>query len=204
MNGNLYLELFGYLGSAMVVVSMLMTSVVKLRVFNAIGSVISGTYALIIGSYPLALMNICLLTINLYNLVRLLKVKNHYDLIETTADDGFVTYFLGRYEADIRSYFPDFSAQEMGEKAYITCCNGIPAGVLLGREVGSELEISLDYTTPTYRDCSVAAFLYPALQTRGFETLRFCGSCSPQHGVYLKKMGFTEEKGDYVKTLRAN
>ena len=51
MNGNLYLELFGYLGSVMVVVSMLMTSVVKLRVLNAVGSMISGTYALLIGSF---------------------------------------------------------------------------------------------------------------------------------------------------------
>ena len=34
------IELVGYLGSALVVVSMLMTSVVKLRVVNTIGSAI--------------------------------------------------------------------------------------------------------------------------------------------------------------------
>ena len=204
MNGNLHLELFGYLGSVMVVVSMLMNSVVKLRVFNAIGSVISGTYALIMRSYPLALMNICLLTINLYNLMRLLKVKNHYELIETTADDGFAAYFLGRHEADIRSYFPDFSAQARGEKAYITCCNGIPVGALLGRERDGELMVAIDYTTPAYRDCSVAAFLYPALRKKGFAVLRFTGTCSPQHAAYLKKMGFAREEGGYVKTLEEN
>ena len=122
---NIYIELFGYLGSTLVVVSMLMASVVKLRVINMIGSVISASYALIIGSFPLVLMNVCLIAINAYNLVRLLKVKNHYDLLEAEADDGFAAYFLGRYEADIRHYFPDFLAQAAHGKAYITCCNVI-------------------------------------------------------------------------------
>lgn len=198
---NIYIELFGYLGSTLVVVSMLMASVVKLRVINMIGSVISASYALIIGSFPLVLMNVCLIAINAYNLVRLLKVKNHCDLLEAEADDGFAAYFLGRYEADIRHYFPDFLAQAAHGKAYITCCNGIPAGVVLGSAAGSELKISLDYTTPTYRDCSVAAFLYPALKEKGFDTLRFTGACSQQHAAYLAKMGFAAQGGGYVKKL---
>ena len=66
MDMGLYIELFGYLGSFLVVVSMLMSSVIKLRIINIIGSTISGTYALIIGSFPLALMNICLIIINAY------------------------------------------------------------------------------------------------------------------------------------------
>ena len=64
-------ELIGYLGSVLVVVSMLMSSVVKLRVINTIGSGIFAGYALLIHSYPTALMNACLVGINLYNLVRL-------------------------------------------------------------------------------------------------------------------------------------
>ncbi|MCR4884486.1 MAG: hypothetical protein K6A68_12995 [Clostridiales bacterium] len=40
MNTQTIIELVGYLGSALVVVSMLMTSVVKLRIVNTIGSFI--------------------------------------------------------------------------------------------------------------------------------------------------------------------
>ena len=79
MDVSIMIELFGYLGSTLVVVSMLMASVVKLRVINMIGSIISGTYALIIGSFPLALMNFCLIVINAYNLIRLLKSDKQYD-----------------------------------------------------------------------------------------------------------------------------
>lgn len=75
MSTSLLIELFGYLGSTLVVVSMLMSSIVKLRIINTIGSLISATYALIIGSYPVALMNICLIIINIYNLLKIGKSK---------------------------------------------------------------------------------------------------------------------------------
>ena len=74
MNINI-VELVGYFGSILVVVSMLMTSVVRLRIINTIGSFIFTIYALIIHSYPTALMNFSLVLINVYNLYRLLKVQ---------------------------------------------------------------------------------------------------------------------------------
>ena len=96
MDTKLIIELIGYLGSALVVISMLMTSVVKLRVVNTIGSAIFMGYALVIGSYPTALMNLFLIGINVYQLIRLFKDQKQYDLIETDLKDGYVAYFLGR------------------------------------------------------------------------------------------------------------
>lgn len=100
------IELAGYLGSVLVVVSMLMSSVVKLRIINTAGSIISATYALIIQSYPLALMNICLIIINIYNLARLLRSNEPYDLVDVKTDDIFLTYFLHYYQQDIQNFFP--------------------------------------------------------------------------------------------------
>lgn len=71
MNTATLIEIFGYLGSALVVISMLMHSIFRLRVINLIGSVISGTYAVIVGALPLGIMNMCLIIINLYNLFKL-------------------------------------------------------------------------------------------------------------------------------------
>ena len=76
LGDNAMIELIGYLGSALVVVSMLMSSVVKLRVINTIGSGIFAAYALMIHSYPTALMNICLVGINIYNLLKLRDRKS--------------------------------------------------------------------------------------------------------------------------------
>lgn len=75
MDTAIIIEIFGYIGSSLVVISMLMTSIVKLRIINMIGSVISGIYAVICGAFPLAFMNACLIIINIYNLIKLQKTK---------------------------------------------------------------------------------------------------------------------------------
>lgn len=199
---EIYIELFGYLGSTLVVVSMLMASVVKLRVINTFGSVISATYALIIGSFPLALMNICLIVINVYNLVKLLKTQQHYDLICAKADDAFVEYFVRRHAADIRGYFPAFELNAGLDAAYMVCCNGEPAGLLLGnRGENGTVEVVLDYTTPTYRDCSVGAYLYARLGDENVHSLTVSTACSAAHHTYLQKMGFTSENGTFIKNI---
>ena len=47
MKAAMALELVGYLGSFLVLVSMLMTSVVRLRVINLIGSAVFTVYAIL-------------------------------------------------------------------------------------------------------------------------------------------------------------
>lgn len=200
MEAEIWIELFGYLGSTLVVVSMLMASVVKLRNINTIGSVISATYALIIGSLPLALMNISLIVINLYNLFKLLKTEQEYDLIFLDGTDGFGQYFLNRYRADIRSYFPGFEPRE-DDDAYMVCCNGDPAGILMGKEVDGCFMACLDYTTPTYRDCSVGRYLYQNLAAKGIRAICMDADAVASHAAYMEKMGFSLEQGAYVKYL---
>ncbi len=196
------IEMIGYLGSALVVASMLMSSVVKLRVINTIGSGIFAAYAVIIHSYPTALMNVCLVGINIYNLIKLTQKNQSYDLVEGTQGEGLLRYLLDHYRQDIQSYFPDFSADTPADLAYIVCHNGNPAGVLLGTSNGQgTLQVLLDYSTPTYRDCSIGAYLYSRLPSQGINTLVFTGKASKAHTAYLAKMGFTEKHGAYIKHL---
>lgn len=72
---NLYLELVGYLGTALVLLSMMMTSVTRLRVVNMCGSVISGMYALLCGTWPVVYLNAGMITINAVQLFRQTKVR---------------------------------------------------------------------------------------------------------------------------------
>lgn len=150
-------EVIGYMGSALIVVAMLMSSVVKLRVINSIGAGIFVIYALMIKSYPTALMNICLIIINIYNLLKLKKQDKHFDLVNGASNDTFLRYILNYYKEDIKTYFPNWDINLKGmDTAYIVCCDAVPAGVLLGKiQNEGTLEISIDYSIPTYRDCSV-------------------------------------------------
>ena len=198
------IEMIGYLGSALVVASMLMSSVVKLRIINTIGSGIFAAYALMIHSYPTALMNVFLVGINVYNLVKLSQKDRSYDLVEGTWGEGLLRYLLDYYREDIQTYFPGFTPDCGADRAYIVCCNGNPAGVLLGIDGGQgTLQVLLDYSTPTYRDCSIGTYLYSRLPSRGVHTLVFSGKESQAHAAYLTKMGFAKKDGAYVKNLTA-
>lgn len=70
MNGSIYLEIFGYIGTALVVISMMMTSVTKLRIINMSGSVISAIYAGICGTWPVVVLNVSLFMINSFHLIK--------------------------------------------------------------------------------------------------------------------------------------
>ena len=80
MSNHMLIELVGYISSILVLIAFLMSSVVKLRIVNSIGSFMFAVYALLIQSYPTALMNLCLVGINIYYLVRLKKPDRQFDL----------------------------------------------------------------------------------------------------------------------------
>ena len=101
MTKEFIIEAVGYLGSFLVLVSFLMTSVVKLRIVNTIGSVIFMIYAVIIHSYPTAVMNFFLVLINLHFLWKSRKPDEQLDLIRLEKDDRLLKYLLEYYDKDM-------------------------------------------------------------------------------------------------------
>ena len=198
MNTHFLLELIGYTGSLLVIVSMLMTSVIKLRVINTIGSVIFCGYALCIHSYPTAAMQVCLIVINVINLAKLNNTKKEYSAIQVKADDGFLKHFLTTNAQDIKKYFPEFSTPADTDQIYLITCAGVPAGVFITENNGSQqpndsapLIIRLDYTTPAYRDCSAGKFILSKLAAQGIKMVQ-TQTQNSAHQKYLKKLGFEQ------------
>ena len=202
VNWKTIVELIGYLGSALVVISMLMTSVVRLRIINLIGSAIFTCYALLIKSYPTAAMNLFLVGINVYHLARLLKVQKNYDLVAVDMENSYVAYLLEKNRDDILRWFPEFSIPNETGIAYLVCCDSNPAGLFLGRAVGDgDIEVLLDYATPVYRDTSVGVYLHGQLAKAGCRSLVF-RSHAPQHEGYMEKVGYRKnERGEYLLSL---
>ena len=73
-----WVEWFGYLASLVVLVSLTMTSIVKLRVINFIGCLLFAAFAYFIDSYPTMLMNLGIAGINVYYLVGLANSKDKF------------------------------------------------------------------------------------------------------------------------------
>ncbi len=194
------IELFGYLGSALVIVSMLMTSVLKLRIINTAGSVVCVIYGLIIRSYPTVVMNLALIVINVYGMLKLRNKSPEYHLEVGKPTDAAVTFLLNKYNADMIKYFSAFTGPQEGQTAYLVMNGDICVGLALGTLENDRLDCTLDYTTPSYRDFSIGQFLYPRLKELGIRELTYSGPAG-RHEGYLKRMGFTEENGVYTKLL---
>ena len=203
MDKQFLIELIGYLGSFLVVVSMLMTSLKKLRIVNTVGSVIFTIYALIIHSYPTAFMNFCLVAINVYKLYRIKKDSPHYHVYESSGKDTSLHYLTDYYKEDILHYFPDTDLEAVKEcnAVYMVVCDTAPAGFLIGNRIQADtIDVVVDYSTPKYRDSSVGSYLYQELAKKGIRKLQFCVS-SVDHEHYMKKMGFTRTVEGFVKEL---
>ncbi len=75
MFGIPWIEWLGYVASALIVISLIMTSVEKLRIVNTAGCVLFTVYGFIVGAYPVAVSNLLIVLINLYHLYKIKSVK---------------------------------------------------------------------------------------------------------------------------------
>ena len=72
---EIWLEVFGYIGIALVLVSMMMTDVKKLRLFNLAGAAVCMIYGALTSTWPTAILNFSLALIQTVQLIRLKKAK---------------------------------------------------------------------------------------------------------------------------------
>ena len=196
------IEIVGYIGSALVLISFLMTSVVKLRLVNMAGGIISFVYSLIIGAYPLAFMNIALVLINLFFLWKIKHSKKDYRLVELEPDSKVLTYLLEEYQEDIAACFPGLKPEPKGADH---CClllnEDTPAGLVLAKEENRDLHLLLDYSLPKFRDFSLGSFMAESFRERGYARLCYSGP-DENHRKYLEKMHFQQDKdGIWIKQL---
>ncbi len=198
MTNQLIWEIIGYAGSALVLVSLLMTSIVKLRVINAIGCVVFSTYAFVIHSIPTALMNVALFVIDVFFLIKILSDKADFSCVNTSVSDPIVNHFCEQFSTDISQYF-DLSQMQSADRVVVIFDNETVAGLLAGKSEGNRLKLIIDYTTQQYRDCKVGPYIYDVL-SNSFNELVYAGT-NEKHVPYCLKMGFEKVNGEYIKTF---
>lgn len=71
MFGIPLIEWVGYAASALIVISLIMTSVIKLRIVNTAGCTLFVVYGFMVGAYPVAVSNLLIVLINLYHLYKI-------------------------------------------------------------------------------------------------------------------------------------
>lgn len=197
-------ELVGYLASALVVLSLTMRSIVRLRVLSTVGGMVFTAYGLMIGSWPIVLTNTAVALVNIWNLRRELAPTSAVGAVAIEPDAPFLADFLAAHATEIRTSQPDYHPSSADRFVRLLTRDGLPAGVLIGEPAGAELLVKLDFVTPAYRDSQVARWLFgPGRRTftdAGFTRL-VASAPTTMHRHYLELVGFRAEGSAHVLDL---
>jgi GNAT superfamily N-acetyltransferase len=186
-------ELIGYLASALVVLSLAMTSVVRLRTISLAGSVTFVVYGVLIGAVPIVITNVAIAVLNLWFLSRELGGRRDIGAVVVPIDSPFLADFLDHHADDVLRFQPDYDPLLPVDVAIVLTRDGLPAGAVLGRREDDCLDIELDYVLRAYRDSRIGRWLYD----HGSSVFRSIGVTrvttrpgAETHRAYLAKVGF--------------
>ena len=191
-------EIIGYLASALVAISLMMSSILKLRVINLMGAACFTAYGLLIDAYPVAVVNFIIVLIDLYYLYEIYKAKEYFYILGVSNNSEYLKYFLSFHEQDIRRFFPGFSHTPSDEQlAFFVLRNLVPAGLFIGEIHNNDsLFVKLDYVIPGYRDFKIDKFVYydkpDFFKEKGFRKI-YTLPGDKKHENYLQRMGFVRE-----------
>jgi len=175
--GDYWLEVLGWVGSALLIVSLLQTRVLRFRILNLAASLILVLFNALLAVWPMVGMNLAVCVINVVFIVRLLRdwrSETAYEVLEVGPHDAYLRHFLVVHEADIGRYQPGFVAAHLTDDdlAFLVQNGDETVGVVLIRGEGAVAHVLLDYVTRRYRDFSPGTFVWRQagqLRNRGYE-----------------------------------
>lgn len=199
-------ELLGYAASLLVAVSLMMRSLLRLRLINLAGAVAFTLYGLLIQAYPVAAVNFFIVLIDLYFLYQMTRAQEHFSVAEVRPTSDYLQQFLKFYGADIQRFQPEFKHEAARpQNVYFILRDMVPAGLFIFEPQAAGLaRIALDFVTPQYRDFRVGDFLFrrnpQIFQKNGVHTL-ISPPGSPAHEAYLQKLGFVRVGDEYQRPV---
>lgn len=201
-----FLSIVGWGGSALVVVSLLQTRILRLRVLNLIGCVILVGFNLAIEVWPMVGMNAVLAVINLVHLWHLVRHRHddgEYEVLEVNRADAYLGHVLATHRNDISRFNPDFTSAD-SPYAFLVQRGERTVGVVLAHDAGNgRAQIDLDYVLPKYRDFTPGEFVYrrsDVFTDHGFRQV-MAPRRMRESASYLNKVGFHRDGPNLVLDL---
>ena len=184
-----FYEIIGYIASFLVAISLMMKSILRLRLINLAGAIAFTIYGVLIGAAPVAIVNAFIILINLFYLRRMLvaRGRDYFETLEMALDEPYLIRFLEHHQADIQRFMPEFELTDIQAKldsvrgegghsgkapqtgalwprAVFVLRDMVPAGLViyaqLPPETGPGIELLLDYAIPGYRDRRTGRFVH--------------------------------------------
>ena len=169
-----WLELFGWLSSGLLILSLLQTRVIRFRILNLAACLGLIVFNALIEVWPMVGMNVATSSINVFFLTRLLRERHDdraFHVLQVDPRDAYFQHFLEVHLEDIRRFHPAFEGTQADDLAFQILRGDETVGVVLIRREGDVARVQLDYVTPRFRDFSPGEFVWrrtPRLRERGF------------------------------------
>lgn len=196
-------EMVGYVASVLVVLSLAMTSVVRLRILSLAGGITFVVYGALIDSAPIVITNGAIAAINVWFLRKEFGAASGHGVdlgaSRIRPDSPFLVDFVRYHLNDIHRFQPDFQhpsevAAADDVFALLLTRDAAPAGLILGRRDDGCLVVDLDYVLAPYRDSRLGRWLYgrgaDVFRNAGFTSLR-AHARTDTHRHYLERVGFS-------------
>lgn len=201
-------EVFGWAGSVLVVVSLMIPSVRRFRILNLTGSLIATIYNTYFEIWPYAVMNGAIVLINIYWLYRLSQQgkteERGYSVVPANAHDALVSRFISRNRDDIAKHFPDFNIENLeGAHTALVMHDEEVVGLFGVRQNGTDGQVVIDYVTERFRDFGPGSYVYAndkMFSNMGVNQLSVpLASATDQ--VYFTKQGFKASGDQLVRSV---
>lgn len=204
MSTRTLLEVFGWISSGLIVLSLAQARVWRFRILNFAGAALGTMYNALLGIWPFAAMNAVITVIDAYWMVRLTREgrpdSTAYQLLEVGPDDAYLRHFLKVHAADTKVRFPNFDPEAHTETTVLVMRGDEAVGVVaISQTADKTAHLSLDYVTERFRDFTPGKFVYE--DSGMFERLgvRRIEAPAPWDQKYLRKMGFQPEGSVWVR-----
>lgn len=201
-----WLEVVGWAGSVLVVLSLMQARVWRFRVMNLVGSLLATAYNAVFGIWAFAAMNGAITLINVYWLLRLRRERGDarvYAVVEVAPDDAYLRHVLAVHADDVARHRTaparDVEAGEGEELAFLVVRGDETVGVVLVRDSGGGTGVVLlDWVTPRFRDFTPGEFVYrgtDVFAAHGLDRL-VVPTAPPGSAPYLERVGFRRSSDD--------
>lgn len=200
MSWNWLLEGMGYTASVIILVSMLMTNVYRLRQINLIGALLFALYGYIIHAWPVVAMNLMIAVVDIWILLQMMRYYAYFDLAPASSiGTDYLQRFFLFHERELMKYSPGLTFDELVEaQTNILFRNMQPVGLFSYRQKGPDAEIVIDFMIPEYRDYKAGRYLYKTkrMYFKELGIKRFRATARhPAQPKYFLRNGFVREEG---------
>ena len=202
------LEVFGYVASVLIALSLMMSNIKRLRWINLFGAAAFSAYGYFIDAYPVFILNGWIALVDIYYLVRIYHIRDQFDLVRLKSlHTPLFSLLKEHYGNDIIELCSMFQWEQLENATVLLLFRNMkPVGLFAYRELNTEgkVEVLLDYIIPEDRDFKAAKFLFTGqnnkLNQEGVKHL-VVQSSDNTHELYLSRVGFVKIEGFFELQL---